>query len=361
MHAKVLIVGSGPSGSTAARILAGNKIDVILLEKNLSFVKPCGGGVSPSAFDEFNIPKTLIKKEVHCIRLVSPKGEKIDVELRGGNLAIVKRGEFDKVLRNAAEKEGVKVIEGECIRVIEDTKYKVEASVGGVETQIISEYIIASDGVNSRVRTALGIKPSQSIFTVSELIQGVEPEFCEFWFGSSHAPGFYSWIFPAAEGVSAGTGCVLQGKINSLFKTFKERRGIMSGKQRRVYRIPLWKGDLFNKGKVIFAGDSAGQVLPLTYEGIYYAMKAGELAARAVIEGKAGNYKKMWKDRFQRRFSLMDKLRRYFFKDDASAEKFVALHKRSEVQEASIRLWLRKDRNSLGIKEYIKLFGKFLS
>jgi geranylgeranyl reductase len=362
LEAKVLIVGGGPAGSTAARLLAGNKTDVILLERNLSFVKPCGGGVPSSAFKEFNIPKVLIKKEVKCIRLVSPKNVKLDIELRGGNIAIVRRGEFDQALRNAAVEQGAKVVEGECIRVINDEKfYRVEASIGGANTQIISEYIIAADGVNSRVRTALGIKPSQAIFTVSEHIQEVETASCEFWFSSSHAPGLYSWVFPATDGISAGTGCILQGTINFLFEKFKERRGIISEKKRRVYRIPLWKGDLFNKGKVIFAGDSAGQVLPFTYEGIYYAMRAGELAGRAIIEGKTDNYKKMWKNRFQKRFTLMDKLKSYFLKDDASAEKFVSLHKRPEVQEASIRLWLRKDSGSLSLKEYIRLFGKFLS
>jgi geranylgeranyl reductase len=361
LEAKVLIVGGGPAGSTAARLLAGNNTDVILLEKNLSFVKPCGGGVTSSAFEEFNIPKTLIKKEVKCVRLVSPRDKKLDIDLRGGNIAIVKRGEFDKVLRNAAEEQGTKVVEGEFIRVIDDKIYIVEASIGGVKKHIISEYIIAADGVNSKVRTALGIKPSQAIFTVSEQIQGVDTEFCEFWFGSSHAPGFYSWVFPSKEGISAGTGCLLPGNINLLFEKFKERRGMISGKQRKVYRIPLWKGDLFNKGKVIFAGDSAGLVLPLTYEGIYYAMKAGEFAARALIEGKVDNYKRIWKTRFQKRFVLMDKLRNYFLKDDLSAGKLVALHRRPDIQEASLRLWVRKDSSREGLKSYIRLFGKFLS
>ena len=138
-------------------------------------------------------------------------------------------------------------------------------------------------------------------------------------------------------------GAFEAGKINSLFERFRKRTGILSEGKKRIYRVPVWKGDLYNRGKILFAGDSAGQVLPLTYEGIYYAMKAGELAAMAIIEGNVNNYKKMWKDRFQKRFTLMDKLRNYFLKDDASAEKLVAYHRRPEIQEASLHLWLRKD------------------
>ena len=62
-----------------------------------------------------------------------------------------------------------------------------------------------------------------------------------------------------------------------------KREGALPGAgQQQIYRVPVWKGDLYNKNMVIFAGDSAGQVLPLTHEGIYYAMKAGELAAIAI-------------------------------------------------------------------------------
>jgi len=113
LNTKVLVVGGGPAGVTAARVLAESGVDVILLERNLSFVKPCGGGVSLSAFEELGIPKTTIKKEVKNVRIVSPKGERLDMGLRDGNLAIVERGEFERVLRNRAEEQGAEVIEGD--------------------------------------------------------------------------------------------------------------------------------------------------------------------------------------------------------------------------------------------------------
>ncbi len=144
-------------------------------------------------------------------------------------------------------------------------------------------------------------------------------------------------------------------------RSSRQRRGITGTGQQWVYRVPLWKGDLYNKNMVIFAGDSAGQVLPLTYEGIYYAMRAGEFAAMAILEESVDNYRKKWQARFQKRFSLMAKLGNYFLKDDASAEKLVSLHRRPEIQKASLRLWLGKDSSRKGLASYIDLFGKFLS
>jgi hypothetical protein len=68
----------------------------------------------------------------------------------------------------------------------------------------------------------------------------------------------------------------------------------------------------------------------------------------------------MWKDRFQMRFTLMDKLRNYFLKDDASAEKLVAYHRRPEIQEASLNLWIRKDGGKASLMNYLRLFRKIL-
>jgi geranylgeranyl reductase len=360
LSAKVLVIGGGPAGATAAKFLAERGIDVILIERNLSFVKPCGGGLSIGAFDELGISKAAIKKEVKKIRLVSPLGERVDIALTGSSLAIIERGDFDRTLRNVAESRGVKIIEGEFTGIQCDKYPKVQINRGEDTCEIVSDYVIAADGVNSRVRTALGIKPSRSFFTASEHIKGIDTECCEFWFGSFHAPYSYAWVFPASEGVSIGTGCFEPGKINALFERFRKRTGIFSEGKKRIYRVPVWKGDLYNRGKILFAGDSAGQVLPLTYEGIYYAMRAGELAALAIIEEKVNNYKKMWKDRFQKRFMLMDKLRNYFLKDDASAEKLVAYHKRPEIQEASLHLWLRKDSSRESFMNYLRLFRKSL-
>jgi geranylgeranyl diphosphate/geranylgeranyl-bacteriochlorophyllide a reductase len=356
----ILVIGAGPAGATAARVLSENGLDVILLEKNLSFIKPCGGGLSMSAFDEFGISRNLVQKEVLSIRLVSPTGERVEIDLRSSPLAVVNRGEFDRELRRRAEASGARIVEGEFVDISGRAQYAVEMSDGKERHEISAEHIIACDGINSRMRTAIGIKPARALFTISEKIAGPSPDHCEFWFGASHAPRSYSWIFPAAAGISVGTGSYDQKTIKPFFDCFKERTGIRTEGERRVYRIPVWSGDLYNKNKILFAGDSAGQVLPLTYEGIYYAMKAGDLAARAIIENRVGNYRKMWRSGFQKRFMLMNALRDYFLKDDASAGRLVALHRRPEIQAASLKLWIMKDNSKTSLASYIRLLGKLL-
>jgi geranylgeranyl reductase len=360
LSTKVLVIGGGPAGSTAARLLAAHGTDVILLEKNPAFEKPCGGGIALNAFHEFGLPHMVIKKEVKIIRLISPLDETLDIPLRGCSLAIVNRGEFDRTLRREAEAQGARMLEGEFVRLERGRFNKAEVKSGATTHEIVSEYIIAADGVNSRLRTALGVKPVRSLFTTSGHVTGLESECCEFWFGSSHAPYSYSWVFPAADGSSIGTGTFEQGKILALFEKFKVRKGIEFKGRTRIYRIPVWSDDLYNRENILFTGDSAGHVMPLTYEGIYYAMKGGEFAAASIAEGKVSNYRKRWKDSFEKKFMVMSKLNKYFLKDDASAERLVELHRRRDIQEASLRLWLGKDSRKESLVEYVRLFKKFL-
>ncbi len=362
LRTKALVIGGGPAGSTAARFLAKNGHDAIMVERNLSFVKPCGGGIPSTAFDELGIPKSAIKKEVKKIKIVSPNGDVLEIELKGGAIALVKRGEFDALLREEARDCGAELVNAEFVDIEKAGRQTVaRLRIDGEEKLIKADYLIAADGVNSRVRVASGVRPMASLYTISEKIKDLQSDMCEFWFGTSHAPASYSWVFPNAEGVSAGTAGFTPKAVKDLLKKFYARRGLGSPSLTRMYRIPLWDGRLYNKENILFVGDAAGHVMPLTYEGIYHAMRAGEFAARAVMEGRPPDYKKLWKKRFNGRFLIMKKICEYFLKDDSSAEKLIAVFKRDEVQEMCMKLWLEKSAASAPLVSFMKIFKKILN
>jgi len=99
---KILVIGGGPAGATAARLLA-KKFDVTLIQDK-NWDKPCGGGVKNWIFDEFNLDTSLIKHLLDKVQIVY-KNEKITIPLKGKNLSLVKREEFDSYLRQLAKKK----------------------------------------------------------------------------------------------------------------------------------------------------------------------------------------------------------------------------------------------------------------
>lgn len=391
IRTNVLVIGGGPAGSTAARFLAANGIDTILVERDLSYIKPCGGGIPSTGLQELDIAEEdVTKKKIKNMVIVSPKGERVEVELTGGHLCITERGSFDVKLREMAQKKGACIIEAEFLRfegIDKNIVSVVKKRTTSEEFKIKSDYVIASDGITFRVGSSIKHDRPDCLYTISAHIKPPEPQkiedflgtsclslqnggrgggdACEFWFGSLHASSFYSWIFPSMGYASIGTGSSNVRELRNLLDRFIMRRFNMPLKdfesqnfltKTRTFKIPQWHGTIFNIKNIIFAGDAAGTVMPITYEGIYYAMKSGEFAARAIIEGRPSVYKKLWNSRFKNRFLLMNKIKNYLFKSDENIEKFVVLHKRPEVQEIAMRLWLRKEQGGGALISYLKFF-----
>lgn len=373
MDCEVLVVGAGPAGSTAARLLAKEGIDTLLVEKNLSFNKPCGGGIPSAGLKEFGLLEHL-KKELRFnvikkVKIVPPLSSPIEVTLEGGDILIFDRHEFDTFLRKLADKSGARLIEGELIS-IEQKKGKISSSVetkNGNILKINSRYLIAADGVNSKVCSLLRFERPDYLWTVSfqiPKVDNVSKDTCEFWFGSSHASFFYSWVFPGVNHVSVGTGSDKAYELKKLIQNFVHKRfPQLEGFQKfslRAYKIPRWKKRRFSFGNILLCGDALGTVMPVTFEGIYYAMKSGEFAAEAIKEGNPKTYEKIWRDRFGRQFRLMKKFQDFMFGDDRRIDQWLEIHRDQTIQKIAMSLWLRKERGSRLIPLYLKGFSRVI-
>jgi len=319
---KILVIGGGPAGATAARLLA-KKFDVTLIQDK-NWDKPCGGGVKNWIFDEFNLDTSLIKHLLDKVQIVY-KNEKITIPLKGKNLSLVKREEFDSYLRQLAKKKGVKLYFGKF------KKFENKKAVIYINNQKVLfdfDILIAADGVNSSVRKALNLPPVPKTITHYAKVNTYKTNTCEFFFDKKLGGIYYGWAFPHENLTHIGS--VDAKSFENLCKYLNVN--IKS----KGYFIPTWQENIIiQKDNVYFVGDAAGQVMPLSFEGIYYAMKSAKILANSIINNL--NYKKEWDKVYLKKFKFMKfmeslnktKLRHFIIK----------AHKLSFVKNFSVSLW----------------------
>jgi geranylgeranyl reductase len=319
---KILIIGGGPAGATAARLLA-KKFDVTLIQDK-NWDKPCGGGVKSKIFDEMGIPKSLIKHKLDYIYM-NYKNEKIEIDLKGENLSIVLREEFDKTLRDLAVKNGAKLYYGK-FKKFKEKKAIIEIN----KEKFLFEYdiLIAADGVNSTVRKALNLPPILKTITHYAKINK-QIETCEFYFDEELGGKYYAWAFPHLNKTHIGS--VDRSSFNNFCKYLNVNV------KAKGYFIPTWQeGITIQKNNIYFVGDAAGQVMPMTFEGIYYAIKSAEILANSIINNL--DYEKEWNKRFLKEFKFM----KFIEKINQTKLRYlmVKLHKFKFMQNFSVNMWL---------------------
>ena len=321
---KILIIGGGPAGATVAKLLAPH-YKVTLIQNDPEFDKPCGGGIKTKAFDEFDIPKYLIK---HSLNLIYMKYKKtsVKIDLKGNNLSIVKRKEFDEKLRDLAAKAGAKIYYGRFKRINEN---KAFIKFKSFEIPFKFDILIAADGVNSTVRKALSLPKIPSTITHYAKTDKFRVKTCEFFFDFDIGGDYYAWAFPHENLTHIGT--VSRDNFQNLCKYLN-----LSLKP-KGYKIPTWQENIIiQKENIYFVGDAAGQVMPLSFEGIYYAMHSAKILANSILEKK--DYKTEWNKRFLKEFKFMKKL------ETLNKTKFrpavIKAHKFRFVQDLSIKMWL---------------------
>jgi digeranylgeranylglycerophospholipid reductase len=326
----VIIIGAGPAGSTAARIMAEAGLKVLVIEKErLGRNKPCAGAITLRAFDELDIDYTdFVEREISGIRLYSPDNSVMEHDY-GRTVGItVYREQFDSHLLQLAINAGAEVMTNTSARDIIKTGDSCEISFETDNKVIKSKsgkIIIAADGVFSKIskksglyrytKSQLGICVQYEMEMKEKDINEMIGDNVEIYFGSSIAPDGYGWIFPKKHGVTVGVGFSLserKRKITDYLDLFVYEHPIASNKLKsaRIYRktgglVPM-KGVISQTydDNILVVGDAAGQVSPLIAEGIYYSMICAKVAAHVGMEAVLKNnfsannlkkYEKEWK------------------------------------------------------------------
>ena len=284
---RIAVLGGGPAGAFAAERLARAGLETRVFDEKLAWEKPCGGGLTYKAYRDypFLINNDTPKKIITDTFLAAPKAGEVKMAL-SRPLVIYSRLDLNRMLLDRAEEAGAQL---EKTRVLDIERtgrgWLLRTQHGSLET----DFCIVATGARNPLRNvgtqwtaadtmyALGYYvPSQQDHIDIQFLANLEG---------------YIWVFPRCGHLSVG----ICGKgepaqaLRARLERYMREKGIaykgaaFYGHMLPALETPGWRSNRVAGDGWLAVGDAGGLVDPITGEGLYYAMRSGDLASQVAL------------------------------------------------------------------------------
>jgi flavin-dependent dehydrogenase len=234
----------------------------------------CGGALSRKTLDLAGFDLSpVIHHRVARATLAFRNEASTVVSLEAAGACMSVRAEFDAFLVRKAREAGVHVLEATSFQgMVEDSQgVRVETSAG----KLGARHLVGADGVGSSVRRHVfgkgGVRQVPSLEALLRVPAKTLEHFRDHALfdlgGMDHG---YGWIFPKRDHLNVGV--------------YSARAGHHLPQQlaRFIATHPILAGHEVIRGRTMLVGDAAGLAEGVYGEGIYFAMRSGQLAAQAI-------------------------------------------------------------------------------
>jgi flavin-dependent dehydrogenase len=166
-----------------------------------------------------------------------------------------------------------------------------------------ADFLIGADGATGFTARALGLMADRVLLPAIENEVEVNASAAEYWQDKMSLDvgtlrSAYGWVFPKEDHFNVGVGgfgyhADFARKLKRYDADHLQRRAVERVRVRKTlgYVLPLRRRNApIQKGRALLVGDAAGLVEALTGEGIYYAVRSGQIAAQAIIANQPANY-----------------------------------------------------------------------
>jgi flavin-dependent dehydrogenase len=295
---RIAIIGGGPAGAFAAAELARAGREVLLFDEKLAWEKPCGGGLTDKALVRWPFLRhaEVERNWVSDCELIAPSGRRVRFPLERP-IAIFSRLTLNGLLLDRARDAGVEL---QCERVLQIDGAAGDWLIRTGDASYTADFVVLAAGARNSLRTrftaALG--PENFMVAAGYYVPGNHHTAQIKFLKDLHG---YIWIFPRADHFSAGICGRMQGKSTAELRRILEHSlpefGLtLEGARFYAHIIPSLTPDALRNSSFAgdgwaMIGDAAGFVDAITGEGLYYALRSGELLTEALLAGEPAQYR----------------------------------------------------------------------
>ena len=305
----VAIVGGGPGGSACAAFCAAVGLRTLLLEREkFPREKVCGDCLNPSCWPvlrRLGIAESigqLPRGTLDAVEFIAVGGQKVIVDLpSGGEREIaIKRSLFDHLLMTRARELGafvhqestVTALAGPTMPYVNHVYDRQSNEYWNLKTgkgeSFSTHLLIAADGRNSTVARLCNLLPRPERERIALQADIPLPKN----FGNRVVLQFLRHGYSGQAPVDSNqlNLCLVSkpSQMPALRRWAEEQFGLSQNQPWRTI-TPLTRAAIPPAHEnLLLIGDAARVVEPFTGEGIYYALRSGELAANAIVKISRG-------------------------------------------------------------------------
>ncbi len=303
MDYDAIIVGGGPAGASCAAFCAAAGVRVLVLERAVfPRDKVCGDCLNPDAWPTLarlgveEAVRALPHTALRAVEFAGLRGDPIRLPLpdhQRGEIA-VKRRLLDTLLLDHASVQGAEVRQGDAVSRVECADANFVVSTGDVSAT--ARFLVAADGRNSLTARLTGLLDDRRRPATDRVgLQTHAPCPADFgprvqmrWFRRG-----YGGLCPVGGGELNISLAGPPDTLDSLKDWARGEFGLAATHPWRTIapldREPAPQAAVARgNGGVFLVGDAARVVEPFTGEGIYYALRSGELAAEGIVAAVRG-------------------------------------------------------------------------
>lgn len=297
----VIVVGAATTGAVAAKKVAEKGFKVLLLDsKPRARIgdKACGDAIGEEDLKKagVDLPQDVIRERIVGADLISPDERRV-FRIKGYGYTVDRLG-LGRALVEEAESAGVQFLDNFPVSepVIKDGR--VQGIKG--KDEYTARLVLDASGNKTKLRPAMpeewgiekSVERSDAVAAYRVIVEGLNPSlesgYLRLYFDQVTSPGGYIWAFPEGNLSNVGLGVTMIGKYpNPKIATLEWMKKRFSGKiitgsgDTVPTRRPF--GNMVGNG-ILFAGDAAATVNPVTGGGIGSGMLSAKLAAEAIAE-----------------------------------------------------------------------------
>jgi geranylgeranyl reductase family protein len=296
-ESSIAVIGGGPAGSLAAANLARAGRKVFLFDEKLAWEKPCGGGITHKALEEWPFLREagVERKWIEQCELIGPSGRSTSFHL-DQPIAIFSRAVLNGLMLDRARAAGVEIIQDRVTRIEGSAReWTLQSATGSCN----ASYVIIAAGARNpfRKQFSQSFGPDDMLVAAGYYIPGSgQVAKIQFLRGLQG----YVWIFPRADHYSAGICGKMDGKntadLRRLLEDTLPHLGLsFEGAKFYAHVLPSLRPETLRNAAMsgegwAMIGDAAGFVDPITGEGLYYAMRSAELISQALLSDRPESY-----------------------------------------------------------------------